>query len=52
VNFTVDDLEATLDELATRGVRTAEIQPVTKGVQPSETMDPDGNAITLIGGFR
>jgi hypothetical protein len=43
---------ATSDELATRGVGTGEIQPVSKGVELSATTDPDGNAITLIGNFR
>lgn len=52
LNFAVDDLEATRDALATRGVHTAEIQPVNNGVQLSPTTDPDGNAITLIGNFR
>lgn len=49
LNFAVDDLAATRDELATRGVDTAEIQPVNKGVELSAATDPDGNAITLIG---
>jgi glyoxylase I family protein len=52
LNFAVDDLAATRDELATRGVDTGEIQPVNKGVELSATTDPDGNAITLIGNFR
>jgi glyoxylase I family protein len=52
LNFAVDNLAATRDELATRGVDTAEIQPVNRGVELSATSDPDGNAITLIGSFR
>ena len=52
LNFAVDDLAATRDELATRGVATGEIQPVNKGVELSAITDPDGNAITLIGNFR
>jgi glyoxylase I family protein len=48
----VDDLAATREELATRGVETADIQPVSKGVELSASSDPDGNAITLIGNFR
>jgi glyoxylase I family protein len=52
LNFAVDDLAATREELATRGVDTAEIQPVSKGVELSATSDPDGNTITLIGNFR
>jgi glyoxylase I family protein len=45
-------LAATREELATRGVDTAEIQPVSRGVELSAISDPDGNAITLIGNFR
>jgi glyoxylase I family protein len=52
LNFAVDDLAATRDELATRGVDTGEIEAVSKGVELSATTDPDGNAITLIGNFR
>ena len=52
LNLAVDDLAATRDELATRGVETGAIQPVSKGVELSATSDPDGNAITLIGNFR
>jgi glyoxylase I family protein len=52
LNLAVDDLATTREELATRGVDTAEIQPVNKGVELSATSDPDGNTITLIGNFR
>jgi glyoxylase I family protein len=52
LNLAVDDLAATRAELATRGVDTAEMQPVNKGVELSATSDPDGNTITLIGSFR
>ena len=52
LNLAVNDLAATRDELRTRGVHSAEIQPVNKGVELSATSDPDGNAITLIGNFR
>jgi glyoxylase I family protein len=52
LNFAVDDLAATRDELATRGLDSGEIQPVNKGVELSATTDPDGNVITLIGNFR
>ena len=51
LNLAVDDLTATREELATRGLDTAEIQPVNKGVELSATSDPDGNTITLIGNF-
>jgi glyoxylase I family protein len=36
LNFAVDDLAATREELATRGVDTGEIQPVNKGVAVSD----------------
>ena len=52
LNLAVDDLAATREELATRGVDTAEIEPVNKGVELSAMSDPDGNTITLIGNFR
>ena len=52
LNLAVDDLAATREELATRGVDTAEIQPVDKGVELLAMSDPDGNTITLIGDFR
>jgi glyoxylase I family protein len=52
LNLAVDDLEATRGELERRGVHTAAIQPVSKGVELSATSDPDGNAITLVGSFR
>jgi glyoxylase I family protein len=48
----VGDLAATREELAMRGVDTAEIQPVSKGAELSATSDPDGSTITLIGNFR
>jgi glyoxylase I family protein len=52
LNFAVDDLAATREELATRGVETGEVQGVTKGVELSAASDPDGNTLTLIGNFR
>ena len=52
LNLAVDDLAATKDELAARGVSTGAIQPVNNGVELSAAADPDGNAITLIGNFR
>jgi predicted enzyme related to lactoylglutathione lyase len=52
LNLAVDDLAATRDELAGRGVQTAQVERVTKGVELSATADPDGKTITLIGSFR
>lgn len=52
VNLAVDDLAATIGELADRGLSPGEIQDASKGVQLSTLDDPDGNTVTLIGGFR
>ncbi|MBY6414079.1 VOC family protein [Rhodococcus sp. BP-252] len=52
LNFAVDDLEKHIEELATRGIVAADIVDASKGVRLSAIEDPDGNAITLIGGFR
>jgi glyoxylase I family protein len=52
MNFAVDDLEAAVNELIGRGLAPGEIQTANKGVQLSALTDPDGNTITLIGGFR
>lgn len=52
VNLAVDDLEAVVDELVGRGLNPGEIQSANKGVRLSALSDPDGNTITLIGGFR
>lgn len=52
VNLAVDDLEAAVDELASRGLTAGEIRSANKGVRLSALNDPDGNTITLIGGFR
>lgn len=52
LNLAVDDLERQLAELVTRGVVPGEVIEVNKGVRLSTFKDPDGNTITLIGGFR
>jgi glyoxylase I family protein len=52
LNLAVGDLHSHVAELAGRGIECGEIQTVNKGVQLASTTDPDGNAITLIGGFR
>ncbi len=52
VNFAVDDLDAHIDELRQRGLRPGEITDADKGVRLSALFDPDGNTVTLIGGFR
>lgn len=52
LNFAVDDLERHIAELGTRGVSAGDIVDANKGVRLSTLEDPDGNVITLIGGFR
>lgn len=52
VNLAVDDLPATKAALAKRGLEVPEIQQASKGVELCTLRDPDGNAVTLIGGFR
>ncbi|MDJ0363174.1 VOC family protein [Rhodococcus sp. H29-C3] len=52
LNLAVDDLERQLAELVTRGVVPGEVVEANKDVRLSTMKDPDGNAITLIGGFR
>lgn len=52
LNFAVDDLENSITELGKRGIEAGEIVDANKGVQLSSLEDPDGNIVTLIGGFR
>lgn len=52
VNFAVPDLDAHLGELEQRGLEPGEVTDADKGVRLSALTDPDGNTITLIGGFR
>jgi glyoxylase I family protein len=52
VNFAVQDLDAHVDELKQRGLEPGEIVDANKGVRLSALTDPDGNTVTLIGGFR
>lgn len=52
VNFAVQDLDAHIDDLKQRGLEPGEIVEANKGVRLSALTDPDGNTITLIGGFR
>ncbi len=52
VNFAVDDLGVAINELIGRGMAPGEVQTANRGVQLSALTDPDGNTITLIGGFR
>jgi glyoxylase I family protein len=52
VNFAVGDLDAHIDDLRRRGLEPGGITDADKGVRLSALTDPDGNTVTLIGGFR
>ncbi|BBX66988.1 VOC family protein [Mycolicibacterium psychrotolerans] len=52
LNLAVDDLEGHLAALGDRGLDPGAITDANKGVRLSALTDPDGNAVTLIGGFR
>jgi glyoxylase I family protein len=52
LNFATDDLEADAAELRRRGLNPGEFEDANKGVRLSTLVDPDGNTIRLIGGFR
>ncbi|QII01993.1 VOC family protein [Rhodococcoides fascians A21d2] len=51
-NVAVDDLEAFVASARSRGVEFGNIVDANKGVRLSTVVDPDGNSITAIGGFR
>jgi glyoxylase I family protein len=52
LNFAVDDLETHLAEVGARGIEADEIAEAAKGVRTCTVVDPDGNTIRFIGGFR
>lgn len=52
LNFAVHDLDDHVAGLAQRGIAAGPTQLANKGVSLSVVSDPDGNTITLIGGFR
>ncbi|WP_428339470.1 VOC family protein [Mycobacterium sp.] len=52
VNFAVQDLDEHIEELRQHGLEPGEIVDADKGVRLSALTDPDGNTVTLIGGFR
>jgi glyoxylase I family protein len=52
VNVAVRDLDAHIEDLRRRGLEPGEIIEANKGVRLSALTDPDGNTVTLIGGFR
>jgi glyoxylase I family protein len=52
LNLAVDDLEGHVADISGRGLAPGAIETVSKGVQLSGILDPEGNTITFIGGFR
>jgi len=52
LNFAVDDLEAHVADLWHRGLEPGDFTGANKGIRLSALKDPDGNTISLIGGFR
>ncbi|AFM15241.1 lactoylglutathione lyase family protein [Mycolicibacterium chubuense NBB4] len=52
LNFAVDDLDAEIAGLRRRGIEPGAVVEANKGVRLSALVDPDGNTVTLIGGFR
>jgi hypothetical protein len=52
LNLAVDDLEDHVAELRDRGLHPGDVVDANKGVRLSRLTDPDGNVISLIGGFR
>lgn len=52
LNVAVEDLETHLAGLRDRGLDPGEITDADKGVRLSALTDPDGNTITIVGGFR
>lgn len=52
VNVAVRDLDAYIEDLRRRGLEPGEIIEANKGVRLSALTDPDGNTVTVIGGFR
>ena len=52
LNFAVDDLETHVAELQRRGLEPRDFTGANKGIRLSALTDPDGNTISLIGGFR
>jgi glyoxylase I family protein len=52
LNFAVGNLDKHVAELTARGLAPNSIQSANKGVRLSTIVDPDGNRITFIEGFR
>ncbi|WP_299570275.1 VOC family protein [uncultured Williamsia sp.] len=52
LNLAVDDLDAEIAAVTARGVEVGDVVEANKGVRLAPITDPDGNVVTLIGGFR
>lgn len=52
LNLAVPDLDAARAALVGRGLDPGPVQEASKGVRLCALRDPDGNVVTLIGGFR
>jgi glyoxylase I family protein len=52
LNFAVDDLDAHLADLSSRGLTPGAVETANKNVRISAISDPDGNRIAFIGNFR
>jgi catechol 2,3-dioxygenase-like lactoylglutathione lyase family enzyme len=52
LNVAVDDLDGHLAELRERELEVEEVIDASKGVRVATLVDPDGNRIGIIGGFR
>ncbi|MGZ5365971.1 MAG: hypothetical protein ACXWD5_18010 [Mycobacterium sp.] len=52
LNFAVDDVPTHVAGLRQLGLEPGDITGANKGVHLSAITDPDGNTISLIGGFR
>jgi predicted enzyme related to lactoylglutathione lyase len=51
-NLAVSDLDEYVKRLRERGLAPGDIQDATKGVRISTIVDPDGNTLSFLGGFR
>jgi predicted enzyme related to lactoylglutathione lyase len=52
LNLAVADLDAACEELVAAGIDAGEVLEANKGVRLLPLTDPDGNGVTLLGGFR
>ena len=52
LNLAVDDLDTDIDAVTARGIEVGTVIEANKGVRLAPITDPDGNVVTLIGGFR